>query len=162
MELSTSDHGEVTVVEPSGAMTRRAASAFEQSMFDLLANGRERLAVDFSKVGAIASDGIRVLMLLSQRLEACGGGLVLYALSEDVLRVFEAAGLQERFRVAASQSDAISQLSAGRAEGPAATRSKLTRLAGHLLDSASSSGAAASGEPSRLTRQVAELLTTRH
>jgi anti-anti-sigma factor len=162
MDLSRSEHGPVVVVEPAGAIAKRGAGEFESAMLELLDGGHDLLAVDFSKVELIASEGIRVLMLLSQRLEACGGGLVLCALGRDVLGVFDVTGLTERFQIVETQAEAIARLSSNRDSASAPTRSTVTRLVGRLLGSPSTDGAAdsaASGQPSQLTRQVADLFT---
>jgi anti-anti-sigma factor len=160
MELTSREDGQVLVVQPVGQMAKRAAVEFERRVLELLDGGRTRVVIDCGNVEVIASEGLRTLMLLSQRLEAAGGRLALCGLRPDVRGVLDVAGLEGRFVIAEDSADAIRQVSSvGSQVGPAL--STLTRLVSRLLDTSagvSPAGVVRAGEPTALTRQVAALL----
>ena len=160
MDFSKSEEGPVVVVKPTGTIAKRAAGEFERAMLGVLDDGHRLVVVDFSSVELITSEGIRVLMLLSQRLDRSGGGLVLCTLGPDVLGVFDVTGLKDRFQIVDSPTEAIAQLSSKAGAARAAAGSRLTRLVVRLLGRSPSpeQPSAASDKPSELTRQVAALL----
>jgi stage II sporulation protein AA (anti-sigma F factor antagonist) len=156
---------DIAVIEPVGVIDTRASIAFEKQVVELLAAGKRLFAIDFSKVELITSAGIRVLVMLAQRLQG-SGAMVLFALGEQVRTVFDVAGLMRQFRVAASRQEAVQQLSADpHARTPAAApSSKVARLAMRLLAGDADvvpAGGAGRASPSPLAVEVATLLRKR-
>ncbi len=156
---------EVVIVEPAGAITSRAAGAFERDLLAHLNAGSRWFIVDFAQVELITSAAIRVLLMLDQRLPAVGGRLVLCAMSTHVEMVFEVAGLKPQFRIASSREDALAQVAVTSRGEPRTTvgASKLTRQVGRLVGSAGGASPAPGGTadtagPSALTHEVARLL----
>lgn len=170
MEITSSSQDGVAIVEPSGVIDTRGSIVFEQSIVDLLEGGKRQFAVDFTRVELITSAGIRVLVMLAQRLSGIDGALVLFALRNDVLKVFDIAGLMSQFRVAATRDEALQHLAAdpsahGAASSPS---SKVSRLIMRLLAGDADADplpgaarAAAGGAKSQLTVEVASLLSKR-
>lgn len=156
MNLTSRRDGPVAVVEPSGTIAARAAVEFEREILKLLDEGANRFAIGFSQVELITSAGIRVLMMLAQRLQSNGGGLVLFALSNHVVSVFEVAGLMRLFRIEASEAAALAAMPSGGSVTRRSTR--LTRLTARLIGSAPGNRPAGSeGQSSALTRELAAL-----
>jgi anti-anti-sigma factor len=166
MADKTTPEDAVAVIEPAGVIDTRASIAFEKQVVELLAAGKRLFAIDFSKVDLITSAGIRVLVMLAQRLQG-NGAMVLFALGEQVRTVFDVAGLMRQFRVAASRQEALQMLSADRqARAPAAApSSKVARLAMRLLagdaDAAPETGPVDRTAKSQLAAEVATLLRKR-
>jgi len=168
MEIKSSSQDAVAIVEPSGVIDTRASIAFEQSIVDLLEAGKRQFAVDFTRVEVITSAGIRVLVMLAQRLSGIDGALVLFALRGDVLKVFDIAGLMSQFRIAATREEALQQLAAdpgaGSSRGSKVTRLIMRLLAGDADAESVRGGARAAADPgarSQLTVEVASLLSKR-
>src|SRR5262245_10512731 len=170
MEVQSSIQDAVAIVEPSGVIDTRASITFEQSIVDLLEAGRRQFAIDFTRVDVITSAGIRVLVMLAQRLSGINGALVLFALRGDVLKVFDIAGLMSQFRIATTREEALQHLAADPSARSAASApsSRVARLIMRLLagdaDADSLPGASAAADPdarSRLTVEVASLLSKR-
>jgi anti-anti-sigma factor len=169
VQLKSSRQGDVVIIEPAGLIDTKASMDFERQILDLFNGGSRLFAIDFAKVDLITSSGIRVLVMLAQRLHGVGGGLVLCALGERVRIVFDVSGLMRQFQIVASQKDAVAHLSAvaGAVTSAPATGSKLSRLAKHVLggkDLLQSKDAGRSSEKateakSRLSSCIAELLT---
>jgi len=151
----------VVVAEPTGAIGGRAATELESRMQEQFVAGVRQIVVDFTSVDGVAADGLRVLMLLNEELQAVGGRLVLCGLDEHVRRVFEFSALHERFLIVTSITDAMTELSGVAAPPAASSGSTLGRLVGRLLDApvAESPGhPSAKHSPSELRRLVGALL----
>lgn len=171
MEVKSSSQDAAAIVEPSGIIDTRASIAFEQAILDQLETGKRQFAIDFTKVELITSAGIRVLVMLAQRLQGIDGALVLFALSNEVRTVFDIAGLLPQFRVATSREEALQQLASDPSANSPATSpsSKVARLAMRLLagdaDADPQPGAARAAADrsarSQLTVEVASLLSKR-
>lgn len=171
MEVQSSSQDAVAIIEPSGVIDTRASITFEQSIVDLLEAGRRQFAVDFTRVDVITSAGIRVLVMLAQRLSGIDGALVLFALQGDVLKVFDIAGLMSQFRIVTTREEALQQLAghpSATSAGPSPS-SKVARLIMRLLAGEADADslpcaartAADPGARSRLTVEVGSLLSKR-
>jgi anti-anti-sigma factor len=146
------------IVEPSGAINARAATSFEREVLGHLESGARIFVIDFAEVELFTSAGIRVLVMLSQRLTARQGRLVLCGMSQHVQIVFDIVGLKSEFQIVGNRAEALSELvrqgSAASAVSPAT--SSLTRRVLRLLDPdhVSRAGSMPAGAPSELTRRV--------
>lgn len=163
MQIQSTRDGVVATVEVAGLIDTRAAQEFERSIVGLCNDGVRALVVDLSKVDLITSAGIRVLVMIAQRLQRSGGGLALCALSERVQGVLDIAGLLTQFRIAATRGDAIAQLTkiVMTSVAPALPASRLARLVSRLVaeDEPSPRGSrAAPRDHSALTARAVELL----
>jgi stage II sporulation protein AA (anti-sigma F factor antagonist) len=164
MQIQSTRDGVVATVEAAGLIDTRAAQEFERSVVGLCNDGVRALIVDLSKVGLITSAGIRVLVMIAQRLQRSGGGLALCALSERVRGVLEIAGLLTQFRITATRDEAIAQLTKIVMTSAAAAQpaSRLARLVNRLVaeDEAPPRGprAAPAGGHSALTARAVDLL----
>ncbi len=162
MDIKTSTQGNVAVVEPGGSIDTRASVDFEREIVALLQGGARLIAIDFSKVDLITSSGIRVLVMMTKRLNSINGRVALYGLNDTVKTVFDISGLTDRFLIASSQQDAIAKLAAGTPAEAPKPASKISRLAKRLLGAApDEAGGRRRGEKSQLSAHVAELLEGR-
>jgi stage II sporulation protein AA (anti-sigma F factor antagonist) len=142
LQITVTTHGAIVAVEPAGSIDAKASREFERQLLQQLATGTRHVIVDLAKVDLMTSWGIRVLMLLSKRLQAADGALVLCGLNQQMRSSFDVAGLDQRFRFVASRSDAIAALSAevNGVSADARPASKLSRIAARLLDEVGSRG----------------------
>jgi stage II sporulation protein AA (anti-sigma F factor antagonist) len=163
MRIDSEKDGARATITPSGLIDTRASQEFEQHVVGLFNDGVRSVIVDLSKVDLITSAGIRVLVMMGQRLQRSGGGLVLCALSETVRGVFDVAGLLNQFPIAATRDEAAKQLAASSTPAAAPSGSKLTRLLCRLLEEgdAPAAGAAPDGR-SRLAAEIVDLFERTH
>jgi anti-anti-sigma factor len=98
---------DIAVIEPAGAVNARAAVALEREVLQHFEKGKRSFVVDFAKVDLFTSAGIRVLVMLRQRLPAVGGQLVLAAMSPHVRMVFDVAGLTSQFAIVDTRAEAV-------------------------------------------------------
>jgi stage II sporulation protein AA (anti-sigma F factor antagonist) len=167
LQITVTTHGAIVAVEPAGSIDAKASREFERQLLQQLATGTRHVIVDLAKVDLMTSSGIRVLMLLTKRLQADDGALVLCGLNQQMRRAFDVAGLDQRFRFVATQSDAMAALSAAVNGAPVAAHpaSKLSRMAARLLAEAErrdgkppASARPVSSGMSQLAHAVASLL----
>jgi len=160
MQITTATDGTLATLTVVGTIDTRAAAEFEAALKKAVEGGVNRVILDFTKVDLITSAGIRVLVMFAKRLQSAGGGLVLCALTPDVMRVFEISGLATQFKIAATRADAVAKLKpAAAAAAPPPRGSKVSRLVGALLGG-ESAPAARSTQATRspLSSKIAELL----
>jgi anti-anti-sigma factor len=162
MELKDSRQGEVVVVEISGEIDSRSAHELEQKLVDLLGEGMRFLVLDFRQVDQLTSAGLRVMVMVANRLAGSGGKLALASPSAHVSQVLEISGLGEYFAIVPSTAEAVAELSS------TGTLSRVLRRALKLLAAGPEGGArgrrapgvrAGSSETSKLSAQVAEILS---
>lgn len=129
-------NGPIAIIEPSGRLDERASREFERLAAGIFGERVRAVVVDLAKVDMITSAGIRVLLLIRQRLERTGGGLALCALNHRVRGVLDISRLLPQFRITATRPEALAELAAF-AHAPAAaappSSSKLTVLVSQAL-----------------------------
>ncbi len=101
--------GDIWVVTPGGRVDSATARVMEESILQLIGEGRHRLIVDFSDVPYMASAGLRALILAQRKAQAAGGGIRLVNASPTVRELFEIAGLTEMFTLYASRAEAAAE-----------------------------------------------------
>jgi anti-anti-sigma factor len=102
---------DITVVELDGKMTIGGGdSQLRQAIAELVANGRTRIVLDFSKVTKIDSSGLGELVTSYTRLSQIGGKLTFAALPPDLEGIFKVTQLISVFEMYPSASEAVSAL----------------------------------------------------
>ena len=163
MNIKSERDAAVATVGLDGVIDTRAAQEFEKHVVGLFAEGARSVIVDLSKVDLITSAGIRVLVMMAQRLTRGGGALVLCALSAKVRGIFDIAGLLTQFKIVDSRAAAAAHI-AGLAPAPVAAAQKTSKLTHALLDlldedrAITPSASPRRGSPSTLARTVRDVL----
>lgn len=133
MQVASTTKDGVCIVAPGGVIDTRTSQAFEAAMVQAFAAGTRAFAVDFGKVTLITSAGIRVLVMMTHRLQRVSGGLVLFGLSDRVKAVLEIGGLLQQFRIVGTEAQALELLSRP-TDTPAQPAVRPSRLAALLFD----------------------------
>jgi len=117
MEVVQERQGTVLVLEPVGKLDTGASQEFQQQVVKLVDAGERRVVVDLRKTAEVGAAGLRMLFMLSKKLESMGGGLVLCSMSEQVRKAFEVAGVIQMVAIAVepSRAEAVKRLSADEA-----------------------------------------------
>jgi len=133
MQIPTTTRDGVTIVAPAGLIDTRTAQVFEATMVQGFGTGARAFAIDFSRVDLITSAGIRVLVMMTHRLQRASGGMVLFGLGDRVRTVFEIGGLLQQFRIVGTEQQAFEALSKPK-EAAAGARPRQSRLAALVFD----------------------------
>ncbi len=129
MEVIQEKQGGVLVLEPVGKFDTASSQEFQQQVVKLVDSGERRVVVDLRRTVEVSAAGLRVLFMLSKKLESIGGGLVLCSMSEQARKAFEVAGVIQMVKIAVEpdRADAVKRLSADEAVA------KVADLAAQLL-----------------------------
>jgi len=74
-------------------------------------SGSAKVVLDMRHVGVLASAGIGALVQVHKKLKAGGGGLAIYALSEDIEQLMKLTRMDKLFGIEADRDAAIARLS---------------------------------------------------
>ncbi len=99
MQILEEKKGDVKVVVVRGRLDANTSPLLEQKIQQILNQGENRLALDFSELIYISSLGLRVLIVAAKNLQKINGKLGLAALNEDILGVFKMAGFTRVFSI---------------------------------------------------------------
>lgn len=90
-----------------GRLDVSSAPLLEKKINRLIEEGHLHLLLDFTRVDYLSSAGLRVLLSSAKKLKAQKGGLILFALSEDVNEVLKIAGFDKILHICSSEKDAL-------------------------------------------------------
>jgi anti-sigma B factor antagonist len=109
------------IVSLGGEIDLYTAPKLEDALAGLTASGARRVVIDLAGAAFIDSTVLDVLLNALTRLDAGGGELILVSDDRRILQILEVSGLERRFRIAPTLTDAIASLSrpARGAEGTA-------------------------------------------
>jgi len=99
--------------------------------------GARHIVVDLTKTEHIGGAGLRVLLMLSKKLDSMDGGLVLCCMSQGVRKAFDLAGFTRLFSITPTRDRAIRELSGDE------TVARVSDLAAELLAASEERGTSA-------------------
>jgi len=108
LDLSVRTAGGVTIAELTGEVDIASVPALREQLLCLLRPGSSRLVIDLSKVSFCDASGLAVLVSTGRRARLLGGFLRLAAVSPQVGRVLNLAGLLRSFAIFPSVQAAVS------------------------------------------------------
>ena len=111
MDINTHQQGPILVLEPVGRIDDRGSQELLEAVLGLLTEGQRRVVVDLGQVEHIGGAGLRVLLMLTKKLDGANGRLVLCSLNDAVKRAIEVSGFSRRFSIASIRDEAVDQLS---------------------------------------------------
>jgi anti-anti-sigma factor len=117
----------VRILRLVGELDNRAAMDLQAELLKCLGEKTQFLLLDVKNLESVSGAGLRVLVMVNERLAAEGGALVLTGLRPLVREVFEIGGMVQRFAFEASRAAGLSLLR---------RRAKVTKtvdLAGEIL-----------------------------
>ncbi len=95
------------VVSVTGDIDMTTEQAFRDALMREVAKPARRVVADLAGVVFMASQGLRVLLAVNQRLEAAGGSLVVACVQPVVARMLSLTGLDEVIPVAGGVAEAL-------------------------------------------------------
>ena len=113
MGLQVADYaldGRTHFVDVEGQVDLYSAPALKERALHVVAEGREHVIVDLSRVSFIDSTGLGILVMTLKSLRRRGGALSLVVTDYDLERLFEKTGLDGTFAIFRSRDDALEHL----------------------------------------------------
>src|SRR4051812_33145813 len=101
---------ETRVLSASGEIHVSTAPVFSDKLNTAIADGKTKIALDFTEVEFIASRGLSVLLNALRRLTRRKGALALVCTNPTVLRLFEITRLDSTFDILPTREEALARL----------------------------------------------------
>jgi anti-sigma B factor antagonist len=99
----------VKVISISGNLESRCVSQFKDLFFNEI-EGNKRIVLDFSKLDYLDSSGLATLVNIYKNLNVRNARMVMFGLSEGILRVVELTKLDEVFEISGTLPDALAKV----------------------------------------------------
>lgn len=110
MKIETRQEADTTIVALAGRMDALTAPEFEKAFNALIDEGKRSFIVNFKGVDYISSAGIRSILVVSRRLKADNGKLILAELTDGVRGVLDMTGFAKILEIYASVEEALTHL----------------------------------------------------
>jgi anti-sigma B factor antagonist len=107
MDITETKHDHYSIFKLNGRLDSNTATGFEQTLFECIENGTQRLILDFQDLDYISSAGLRVILKATKNLKNSQGKLVLCAMQDYVKEVFEISGFDSFLPIEATLDDAL-------------------------------------------------------
>ncbi len=147
----------VRLVVLAGELDSRSSDELSRVLNAELEDDRRELLLDLAGLDYISSAGLRVLVMVTRRLSAEGGHMIVCAPNRDVEQVFEIAGMKRLFDIRKSRADALRELK--ERHRVAAICDLIRGLLEGESDRASATGASPAMRDDRRVALAAELLS---
>jgi anti-anti-sigma factor len=110
MEILEHRAGTIMILEPVGQLDRKTSPELQQKVGELIDEGNRNLVVDLVSTEHIGGAGLRVLLMLTKKLESINGNLVLCSVTDEVRHSFDVAGFGRMLSMTSSREAAIRSL----------------------------------------------------
>ncbi|MYB32805.1 MAG: STAS domain-containing protein [Acidobacteria bacterium] len=112
MTLTIETNDGVLVLSPRGRIDHHTSDKLREALMSHIQGpeGAIQLVVRFAGVDYINSEGLQVLLFVSQRLARMKGRLVLCEMNEHIRAVFRISGLDRVLPVTETEADALKRL----------------------------------------------------
>jgi len=110
MNISTSEHGTVTVMAIEGRLDGQHAQTAEKEFLALAQGDRARFVLDFTRMDYISSAGLRVVLVAAKKVRSLQGQLICAGMSEPVKEIFEMSGFLSILETAESVEEAVKRI----------------------------------------------------
>ena len=98
------------IIHIKGKMDAVSSPEFEKNLQDLIDEGENNFIIDLGKLDYISSAGLRSILILSKKLKANDGKLLLADLQDTVQDVFEISGFNTIIPIHESVQAALAQI----------------------------------------------------
>ena len=95
IEVIEERDNDVLVLLPVNRLDSTNAHLFESMLMDHISKGELRMIIDFGRLNFISSSGLRVLLIVANKLSATQGKLVLCDMQEHIQEVFMISGFDQ-------------------------------------------------------------------
>jgi anti-sigma B factor antagonist len=92
MRMAEARKGAILVLAPQGRLDAGTTGEFEERLRATIDGGETRILLDFSRLTAISSAGLRSLIVAAKRLEGGKGELAICGLTQNVASIFRRSG----------------------------------------------------------------------
>lgn len=109
VEFKVEQEGDVYIVLIEGRIDATTTPTVEKKLAKLY-DIATKLAIDFSEVDYLSSAGMRLLLALTKRMDAKGGKVAYFDMTDDVLEIIRMAGFERILNIFSKKSEALKSL----------------------------------------------------
>jgi len=113
MEITGRDQNSIQIISVKGRLDASTAPQLQAYFEDIVSTEKRLFVLDLQGVDYLSSGGLRELLVMTKKVKAVRGGLVLASLHPFVEDLLTMAGFNKLIPVAASEEDAIRLLEEG-------------------------------------------------
>jgi anti-sigma B factor antagonist len=92
MPISTETRGHIVIFRPHGPIDKPMAVELDELLGTAIDDGALHLAIDFSDVAHVGSDGLKAMLGSLKRLQPLGGRIVQFGAGDEVRALLDVAG----------------------------------------------------------------------
>jgi|SRR5438445_686952 len=107
LKISIETNGVVAIVRVVGPVDMANYPDLREKLEEIVDSGVSQIALDMSRVTAIDSSGIGLMLRIAARLAETSGHLSLFALTTGLRKMFDVAKLGLRLRVFETEAQAL-------------------------------------------------------
>jgi anti-anti-sigma factor len=105
-------HAGITRLAINGRIDSMSSPDIQQFLEELILGGNRRIVTDLELVNFVSSAGLRVFLLVQNKLKTVGGEILLFKTPEPVMKVFSMTGFDKLFKLVASEQELLAIFSA--------------------------------------------------
>ncbi|MDD5066517.1 MAG: STAS domain-containing protein [bacterium] len=102
--------GSAIIIHLEGRFDPQYSEKVEERIVKLIHNGSNQIFVDCENVQYIGSTGIKILLLMNEKLKKLNGWLKIISLPETGRKILDTMGLLDRFDIYKDRTEALKGL----------------------------------------------------
>ena len=110
MNMTTTEHGSITVLAVEGRLDGQHAQTAEQKFLSLAQGEKNRFVLDFTHMDYISSAGLRVVLVAAKKVRSLQGRLICAGMTDAVKEIFEMSGFLSILETSGTVEEAVAQL----------------------------------------------------
>lgn len=107
LQIDLEEIDQKMVLRLDGRLDAATTPVLEKKIEVLIQENRKLVLLDFLRVDYLSSAGMRLLLSVAKKLKANEGGLILFALSEEVMEIVKLAGFERILVIVDSEQEAL-------------------------------------------------------
>ena len=107
MEIVQNQQNDTLILAIKGRLDTLSSGTLKNTLEGMINDNQHRILMDFSDLSFISSSGLRVLLSTAKQIRTKKGKLVLCAMQDHIIEVFDIAGFLPLFTVCADQEEAM-------------------------------------------------------
>ena len=103
-------HQNIAVIKVGGYIDTTTSAELEHSLSSTLKSNNHNIIIDLGNVDYISSAGLRSVLVITKKVKAKGGRLMLTSLQDPVKEVFEISGFSTIIPIKDSPNEALQEV----------------------------------------------------
>lgn len=112
MEITEKTVNGVQILSLAGSLDASTSGILEQRFNSLVSATNKNFVLEMGNVEYVSSGGLRVILVITKKLKAVGGAVVLAGLNASIEELIHMTGFSSLVKMAAGEEQAVTQLSA--------------------------------------------------